>query len=597
MSLPEGLLQPISSENPSGSSLRYDPVFDLIRETRREEEALSQGVWSCAVKRANFPKVIQLTVEALRSKTKDLQLAAWLTEASLVSEGLPGLIEGLQLVRGLLERFWPTLYPEMEDGDLESRVGPIEWIATRLDTRVYRVPLTKNKLDWLKFDESRRVGYEADTVGNEAKAESRRVAISEGKCTAEEFDEGARHTPPDSFEKLHSDLLAAKEAIDALEAVCDEKFAKIAPSFSGLKKAVGDLQDAVLQYWQPAPAAEQSAAAEPPQEQLTKTLESPGTVASSPAASTSAKAVSEELADREEAFRRLGQIAAFFRKEDPASPLGYLLLRSARWGELRTNGSSLDPSLLDPPPTEVRQAFKKLANDGQWAELLQATEAAMSSPWSRGWLDLQRFAVRASESLGYTAVSAAICSQLRSLLADLPALSAAALADDTSAANAETQSWLQQSVLPITPAARNPVEEELAEASASRETQAGGAPDVFELAKEAARQGKVQESIEMISHEIMRETSGRGRFTRKIQLASICVAAKRESLAYPILTEVAEEIDNRKLEEWEDGETLASALGLLLRCADQLDVEDATRKKIFQKICRLSPVQALSAMR
>src|SRR5215469_10725703 len=119
MSLPEGLLQPISSESPSGCSLRYDPVFDLIRETRREEEALSQGVWSCAVKRANFPRVIQLTVEALRSKTKDLQLAAWLTEALLVTEGLPGLIEGLHLVRGLLEQFWPTLYPEIEDGDLE----------------------------------------------------------------------------------------------------------------------------------------------------------------------------------------------------------------------------------------------------------------------------------------------------------------------------------------------------------------------------------------------------------------------------------------------------------------------------------------------
>jgi len=593
MSLPEGLLQPISSESPSGCSLRYDPVFDLIRETRREEEALSQGVWSCAVKRANFPRVIQLTVEALRSKTKDLQLAAWLTEALLVTEGLPGLIEGLHLVRGLLEQFWPTLYPEIEDGDLESRVGPIEWIATRLDTRIYRVPLTKNKLDWLKFDESRRVGYEADTVGNEAKAESRRVAISERKCTGEEFDEGARHTPPASFEKLCSDLLATKEAIDALEAVCDEKFAKIAPSFSGLKKAVADLQDVVHEYWQPAPTAEESGAA--PQEQLGDTLESPGaTVASSP--STSAKAVSGELADHEDAFRRLGQIAAFFRKEDPASPLGYLLLRSARWSELR-NGSSLDPALLDPPPTEVRQALKKLANDGQWAELLEATEAAMSSPWSRGWLDLQRFAVRASESLGYPAVSAAICSQLCSLLTDLPALSSATLADDTSAANAETQSWLQQSVRPLAPAARKPIEEELREAPASRETQAEGAPDVFELAKEAAHQGRVQESIEMISHEIMRERSGRGRFTRKIQLASICVAAKRESLAYPILSEVAEEIENRKLEEWEDGETLASALGLLLRCADQLGVEDATRKKIFQKICRLSPVQALSVMR
>jgi len=51
MPLPEGLLNPIPGENPSGKTLRYDPVYDKIREARREEDVLPQGDWSREVKK------------------------------------------------------------------------------------------------------------------------------------------------------------------------------------------------------------------------------------------------------------------------------------------------------------------------------------------------------------------------------------------------------------------------------------------------------------------------------------------------------------------------------------------------------------------
>ncbi len=176
MPLPEGLLNPIPGENPSGQNLRYDPVYDKIREARRAEEELQlseeaskKDVWARAIKKADFVQVLKLSTEALSKRTKDLQIAAWLTEALLVQEKIAGLTQGINLIRGLLENFWDTLYPEIEDGDLEMRFGPIEWVGARLDIQVRRVPLTKNKLDWFKFQESRRIGYEADAQGNDAK--------------------------------------------------------------------------------------------------------------------------------------------------------------------------------------------------------------------------------------------------------------------------------------------------------------------------------------------------------------------------------------------------------------------------------------------
>ena len=38
MPFPEDLLNPIDGPNPSGVNLRYDPVYDKIKEARREED-------------------------------------------------------------------------------------------------------------------------------------------------------------------------------------------------------------------------------------------------------------------------------------------------------------------------------------------------------------------------------------------------------------------------------------------------------------------------------------------------------------------------------------------------------------------------------
>ena len=75
----EALLQPISDEEPCGSDLRYHPVTDKIKEARRQEEALAQGVWEREVKVADYVAVLKLAKEALTKQSKDLQIAAWLT--------------------------------------------------------------------------------------------------------------------------------------------------------------------------------------------------------------------------------------------------------------------------------------------------------------------------------------------------------------------------------------------------------------------------------------------------------------------------------------------------------------------------------------
>ena len=594
MPLPEGLLNPIPGSNPSGTSLRYDPVYDKVREARREEDVLPQGEWSREVKKADYSLVIKLATEVLSTKSKDLQLAAWLTEAAMFRDHISGLREGLDLLRGLLQGFWETLYPEIEDGDLEFRAAPLGWVGSKLDAGVRRLPLTKSKFDFLKYQESRRIGYEADTAGNEAKTAERAAAIAEKKCTAEEFDEAVRATGDAYYEKLSANLTGATESVQALEVLCDEKFGRDAPNFANLKGALEELQDFVKQYHKPPePAAEE--AAEAPAEGVAEET----TEASSAAAPVAKKrSVTAEPADRGDAMQRLIVVAQFLRRENARNPVSYLLLRALRWGELRESGATLNVSLLEAPPTEKRTHIKKMAMEGNWAEVLEGAESAMSLPCGRGWLDLQRYVVRACESLGsdYEPVAAGVRSELKALLADYPDLLNATMMDDTPAANTETQAWLKEAVLPPpAPAAEPEIAAPVVVASPESAKPNGPDPNqVIELAMKAARAGRVQEAIGMLTRELGKERSGRGRFQRQIQLANVFLATKHEAIAYPILVELSEEIDRRKLEEWEDPSVVAQPLALLYRCAEKLGRDDAEKEKIYQKLCRLDPAQALS---
>jgi type VI secretion system protein ImpA len=98
------------------------------------------------------------------------------TEAILFRDHIAGLREGLDLLRVLMETFWDTLYPEIDDGDLEF-AGPLGGSA---QTRCCRSPAAHHEEQprLFRVSESRRVGYEADAVSEE-KAAREPAAIAE----------------------------------------------------------------------------------------------------------------------------------------------------------------------------------------------------------------------------------------------------------------------------------------------------------------------------------------------------------------------------------------------------------------------------------
>jgi len=601
MPLRDDLLNPIPGDSPSGTNLRYAPVYDKIKEARRQDDDAPQGEWQRDRKVADYKQVIKLAGETLATQTKDLQLAAWLTEAFLHQEGFGGLQQGLGLLRGLIENFWDTLYPEIEDGDLELRSAPLEWVGTRLDDPVRKAPLTRGGFSYYKFKESRAVGSEEDAAQSDQKREAREAAIADGKVTLEEFEKDSADTPTANYEAWVAAMDGSLESIDSLRNLCDEKFGNYAPSFTPLKTALEEVRNATNQILQkrldqegrgPEPEIE----AEP---ELAEEGGSDGSAAAAAPARKKKSVVGLEPQDLDDVTLRLAAVARFLRQQDPSSPGPYLLLRGYRWGEVRGYGESPDPTALLPPSSEVRQNIKRLSLEANWGEVLEAAESAMAEPYGRAWLDLQRYVVRAAEEWGYYNISKAVISELRALLTDVPQLPHLTLMDDTPTANAETQVWIRDVVLAangnVSPPPAPSFDEPAAEESPAHGEPAP--PDTFALAVEAARSGRASDAIQMLSEDIARQQSGRTRFQRKLQLAQICMMTGHEALAQPILEELARSIETHKLEEWETSDAVAHPLAMLYRCLSKMDGDPAIKQKLYAQISRLDPVQALECAR
>ena len=599
MPLSDEILEPVPGDDPAGRFLRYDTTdttYADIKEAREEEEDLPQGEWKRERKTADWRRVEDLATEALESESKDLQIAAWLAEALTHRHGFGGLADGLWLLRRLLEEYWEGIFPPLEDGDAGFRATALSWANGHLSTAVKKVPLTNYGFDYHGYRTSRKVGYEEDAEGDAEKQRAREEAVEAGKPTAEEFDEAFDGTEKAWYREAAAGIERTVEELDALEAVVEEKFEDEDPDFRDLRRemedvrdVVGELLDEKLEQDPDPPELEEVGGAGAGEEARGREGTAGGGDGASPDAG-GRRTGEVVLEERDDADDLVARAARFMRGEDLTDPGPYLMLRGLRWGEIRGGGDGIDPKLLAAPPTDVRTNLKEHLLDGEWEELLEAAERVMATPWGRGWLDLQRYVITACDELGgdYEVVGWCIRRAVRSLLRDLPELPDLTLMDDSPTANRETRSWLRDEGL----------------LDAGEEDEEGGTPrptpprertqrGARERARQKLRSGDPDGAIRLLMSRVEQEKSERARFLGLAEATRIMVESGREEVAMPILRDMLEEIEEHNLEEWEEGETVALPLGLLYHCIDELEGDTAQKEQLYERVCRLDPMQAL----
>jgi type VI secretion system protein ImpA len=469
MPLRDDLLDPIAGENPSGPDLRYDPVFDQIKEARREEDdTLPRGDLDRPPKKADHRQVVKLASESLAKRTKNLRLAASLVESQFKLEGLAVLAPSIELLRRLQENFWKTLYPEIEDdGDLQLRVNEIERAARQIASILGELPLTANGLTFADYQESRTVGYEADATTDDRK-KIRKAAIEAKKLTSEEFDKAVASTPMAFYVESKDALDEALDQTDLLDRFQREAYGEQYPQLLPLSAALQEAGDLIGTLLAERRKVEPDRAAT--FEKMAQRQTEPGLAAfsiddgrSAPSASAHSSGVSSNAPDgmlklqvaptatslsrTQDAYALIVSSAQFLFEVDPKSPVPYLVCAGLRLGETRRQGVSPEPGFAVGPSLQIRQSLRAFAVGGAWMELLRAALPVMGEPCARAWLDLHRYIWRAAQESGASALAGAVSGTLRELLTMRPEVRNWTLEDDTGAANPETHAWIEAEVL------------------------------------------------------------------------------------------------------------------------------------------------------
>lgn len=319
----ERLLAPIPGEHPSGESLRYEGAYDRIMEARREDDAtLTQGVWKSALKRADWSQVEKLCVEELQTRSKDLQIAAWLLESWLHLYRFDGVQEGLELLRELVERFWEDLHPQSKDDDLEYRIAPITWVNEKLSIQLKLLTITRPENDdvpaycWSDWENACR------TEVHDPKLRS--AANTQAKLTPAEFQKSVVFTSTEFFAGLAGELERAMEACSELESSLDRLCGIQAPSLRQFWGTLDTIHAFVI-----------GTVAQRRPEETEPTLPAPSPELEPPEAGVSGPVFGGgPISSREEAYRRLAEAAEYLSRIEPHSPTPYLVKRAILWGSL-----------------------------------------------------------------------------------------------------------------------------------------------------------------------------------------------------------------------------------------------------------------------
>jgi type VI secretion system protein ImpA len=344
------LLTPISAEHPGGEWLRYQGIYEQVREARREDDAgLPQGVWQSDLKRADWGAVETLCAEALVNRSKDLQLAAWLLEAWIQLDSFAGAARGIELMQRLCADFWDQMYPAVDGEDLTARLAPIQWVNEKLARRLRLLRLTQPSM------ESVPAYSLADwdvAVRNPGEGGPPNVV------TMAKFQQSVMLTGYPWLLALHQDVLATLEHVHAFDALMDERAGKLAPGLLQFRKEASSIEQLLESMLAATRVNEPEPEPEPEEEETGSSEDFASALALHPDAGDRPLApVSQSPAlhqtnhdvqphpampaagiqSRADAYRLLEEIAEFLHQTDPHSPTPYLIWRAVAWGNMHFN--------------------------------------------------------------------------------------------------------------------------------------------------------------------------------------------------------------------------------------------------------------------
>ena len=305
-------LKPIHPDSPCGENLEYDAAFGEMERSAIGKPEQQFGDKIIPAEEPNWRDVSR-NAAGLLGRTKDLRAAVLLARAELAVSGLISFGAVLELIRGYVELYWDTVYPQLDpddDHDPALRVNTLESLCDEDATLdLFRLtPLVSSR-----------------TVG---RFNLRDIAVADGEVKAATgvtdppdwavINAAFADSPAEELSANAAAIRASVEHLVATENVFSDRVGREnGVSFQPLKSLLKTV-DRIY--------SEQLAKRGLLQDEVVSGEEASGRSAAAPAQQLS----TGEINSRQDVVATLDKICDYYAKHEPSSPLPLLLQRCKR---------------------------------------------------------------------------------------------------------------------------------------------------------------------------------------------------------------------------------------------------------------------------
>ncbi|WP_086931407.1 type VI secretion system protein TssA [Agarilytica rhodophyticola] len=334
----ESLLQPISEDSPTGDDIREDrsatSQYQIIKSERNqaraaERQSIHDGESTEAAQ--HWQKITELAPQIIQENSKDLEVASWYAEAMIRRYGFAGLRDAFSLIQGLLENFWENLHPMPDEYGIETRVSCLSGLNGEGAEGVMIAPIRK-----VQLTEGENPGpyslwqyHQALDIQKAPDEEARQAKIASLGFDLDEIDKSVTQSSETFYVDIRDDIESCIEIYKSVGLKLDElcgiheapptrTIVEILTECLGVVNHIGKLK-------LPTEAGEVENDAGG---------ESAGGENAGAAATQQVVVAKGPIANRDDAFKQLIEIAEFFRKTEPHSPVSYVLQKAVKWGNM-----------------------------------------------------------------------------------------------------------------------------------------------------------------------------------------------------------------------------------------------------------------------
>ena len=334
----DSLLLPISEESPSGEDVRENASptssYQQIKLERNQARAAERQSIDGNDQESydHWVKIMELAPKIIKEESKDIEIASWYTEAMVRIHGFAGLRDAFRLIKALVDNFWDGLHPMPDEFGMETRVSCLaglngEGAEGVLISPIRKVFLTEGYAPapfglWQYFQ-----ALDAQKIKDDA---AKKKKIDTMGFSLGDIEKAIEETSENFLVNTREDINTAIEEYKTLGLQLDELCGlDDSPSTKAIIEVLEDCVGAVNHLGR----AKFPSDAEEVEGAETEEIET----SEDGVTETKKVVVKGPVASREDAFKQLQEIATFFRKTEPHSPVSYVLEKAVKWGNMPLN--------------------------------------------------------------------------------------------------------------------------------------------------------------------------------------------------------------------------------------------------------------------